>query len=414
MIKHTFAFLMLASLAFTCGGGEKTMEETSTEPEMTSNKAMEFTSHRVVDDAKWWWALTIGDVTNDGLQDVVYINNNANGGYLGYREGTRDTGVWKTVIVAETPPTGGTFAAGDLETGDMDGDGDQDILAVKHTGEWDDAGESAEIFYYENPSWEAHPIGEAKDAVKDLSIGDFDGDGRMDLAVLTFDENNLRIHHQQADGTFKMVQDITRAGLHEGMDVGDLDGDGDVDIAANGFIFDNPGGDLTGEWKVSVVDEKWNNQTGDWSANGTKEFIRDVDGDGTPEIFISHSERGGYPLAYYSRNADGSYLEHVVVEELPAAHTLQVFDMDLDGDMDIVTGINFARAVNLEPKVDHFEVMVLVNDGTGQFTRKVIDDEGIYNGRVADFEGDGDYDIFRYPNHEAKELFLLENETVSK
>ena len=53
---------------------------------------MEFTSHRVVNDAKWWWALTIGDVTNDGLQDVVYINNNANGGYLGYREGSRDTG----------------------------------------------------------------------------------------------------------------------------------------------------------------------------------------------------------------------------------------------------------------------------------------------------------------------------------
>ncbi|MEL7159438.1 MAG: VCBS repeat-containing protein, partial [Bacteroidota bacterium] len=259
-------------------------------------------------------------------------------------------------------------------------------------------------------TWTPHAIGESKDAVKDLSIGDFDGDGRNDLAVLTFDEENLRIHHQQADGTFKMVQDITRKGLHEGMDVGDLDGDGDLDIAANGFVFTNPGGDLTGEWPVSVVNEKWHTQTGDWSANGTKEFIADLDEDGTPEIFISHSERGGYPLAYYSRNADGSYTEHIIVDSLPAAHTLQVFDMDLDGDLDIVTGVNFARAVNLDPKVTEYPVMVMLNEGNGQWKRKLIDNEGIYNGRVADFEGDGDYDIFRYPNHEATELFFIENQ----
>ena len=292
----------------------------------------------------------------------------------------------------------------------MDGDGDQDILAVKHTGEWDNAGAEAELFYYENPSWMPHAIGKAKDAVKDLSIADLDGDGRADLAVLTFDEHNLRIHHQQADGTFEMVADITQEGLHEGMDVGDLDDDGDVDIAANGFVFTNPGGDLRGEWAISVVDEKWHNQTGDWSANATKEFVADIDGDGQLEIFISHSERGGYPLSYYQRQANGSWKENVIVEELPAAHTLQVFDMDLDGDLDVVTGINSARAVNLDPKIDRFGVMVMLNQGDGAWKRKLIEIDGIYNGRVADFEGDGDYDIFRYPNHEATELFFIENQ----
>lgn len=387
---------------------EEKMTETVSAPAVMP---MEFTAHRVVDDAKWWWALTIGDVTNDGLQDIIYINNNANGGHLGFRSGSKDGGLWEETIVADAPPTGGTFAAGDLEVGDMDGDGDVDILAVKHTGEWDNAGEAAEIFYYENPSWEAHAIGEAKDAVKDMSIGDFDGDGLADLAVLTFDESNLRIHHQQKDGSFVMVQDITQKGLHEGMDIGDLDGDGDADIVANGFIFSNPGGDLRAPWPMTSVDDKWHNQEGDWSANGTKEFIADLDEDGTPEIFISHSERGGYPLSYYSRNEDGTYTEHVILKELPAAHTLQVFDMDLDGDLDVVTGINFARAVNLDPKVEHYEVMVLLNEGNNKWTTKIIDNEGIYNGRVADFEGDGDYDIFRYPNHEAKELFFIENQT---
>lgn len=405
----TLSLLLLPAFLLTYCGAESTVEaeaEMEMAPEPT-NKPMEFISHRVVEDAEFWWALTIGDVTNDGLQDVIYINNNANGGHLGFRAGSKDGTAWKETIVAEAPPTGGTFAAGDLEVGDMDGDGDIDILGVKHTGEWDDAGASAELFYYENPSWAVHAIGEAKDAVKDMSIGDFDGDGLADLAVLTFDESNLRIHHQQKDGSFSMVQDITQKGLHEGMDVGDLNGDGRQDIIANGFVFFNPGGDLTAAWTMETIDPKWNTQTGDWSANGTKTFVADVDG--TPTIFMSHSERSGFPLASYVRGADGTYTETVIVEELPAAHTLQVYDMDLDGDLDIVTGINSARAVNLEPKVEHFEVLVMINNGDGTWKRKVIENDGIYNGRVADFEGDGDYDLFRYPNHEAKELFFMEN-----
>jgi hypothetical protein len=402
-------FILTFCLLLTACKEDKKHPAVERAPE-TVNKPLNFVSHRVIDDAEPWWALTIDDVTGDGLQDVVYIHNNANGGYLAFRTGSKEGGLWKETIVAKAPPNGGTFAAGDLESGDIDGDGDQDILAVKHTGKWDDAGAEAELFYYENPSWIPHPIGKAKGAVKDLSTADFDGDGRMDLAVLTFGEHNLRVHRQQDDGTFEMVVDITQEGLHEGMDVGDFDGDGLVDIAATGFVFTNPGGDLRGDWATSIVDEKWHNQTGDWSANGTKAFVADVDDDGQPEIFISHSERSGYPLSYYQRQANGTWKEHVIVKELPAAHTLQVFDMDLDGDLDVVTGINSARAVNLDPKVEHYEVMVMLNQGDGSWKRKLIETDGIYNGRVVDFEGDGDYDIFRLPNHEATELFFIENQ----
>jgi hypothetical protein len=207
------------------------------------------------------------------------------------------------------------------------------------------------------------------------------------------------------------VADITAPGLHEGMDVGDLDGDGDLDIAANGYLFMNPGGDLTGEWQRQSLDEKWYNQTGDWSANGTKHAVADMDGDGTLEIFVTHSERGGYPLSMYTRGADGSYEETVILDSIPAAHTLQIADMDLDGDLDIVTGINKGRAVNIDVPDNH-HVMILVNNGDGSWTTEVIADGGIYNGRVADFEGDGDFDIFRLTEHQATDLHLLENMTV--
>jgi len=188
--KTVFALgaLFVASLFTGCG-----TDTAPGPPETVEARQVEFVSHRVVDNAEYWWALAVGDVDADGLQDVVYINNNANGGYLGYRSGSKSGNLWAETIVAEAPPAGGTFAAGDLEVADMNGDGTLDILAVKHTGEWDDAGAAAEIFYYAAPDWRPVAIGPAKDAVKDLSVEDFNADGLPDLLSLDMRPGNEEI-----------------------------------------------------------------------------------------------------------------------------------------------------------------------------------------------------------------------------
>jgi len=231
-----------------------------------------------------------------------------------------------------------------------------------------------------------------------MSIGDFNNDGR-----------------HNTDGSFTMVAEFTEVGIHEGMDIGDLDGDDDLDVAANGYTFTNPGGDLTGEWLVASIDERWHNQTyhkDTWSINATKTFIADIDGDGANEVFISHSENAGYPLAYYTRQADGTWEPTIVLDSIPAAHTLMVYDMDLDGDKDIVTGVNRGRAVNLERGLTKFPVYVLLNAGDHKtFSTMTLETGGIYNGRVADYDGDGDMDIFRYPDHESRKLFVMVNQT---
>ncbi len=369
----------------------------------------EFERHTIADDVVWWWALTLADVTGDGVQDVVYIHNNANGGHLAYRTGQTEPGLWPETIVAQSPPGGGTFAAGDLETGDFDGDGDLDLIGVKHTGEWDGAAETAEIFWYDNPDWNAHPIGETHGAVKDLSVADFDADGRLDLAILNFHQENLRVYRQRIDGSFDLSLDLHAPNLHEGMDVGDLDGDGDTDIAANGYAFWNPLVGNETEWIYESIDEKWHNQEGDWSRNGTKHAVADFDGDGVMEVVVSHSERAGYPISWYRYTKEG-WVETIVLPEATACHTLQVADADLDGDLDIFAGLNFGRAVNLG--VEEFPIYLFRNDGdASSFTKTIIDQGGIYNGRVADLEGDGDPDLFRLHSHEAKELHLYLNHT---
>nr|WP_136252900.1 VCBS repeat-containing protein [Ningiella ruwaisensis] len=382
------------------------------------NATLEFDTAHIIADAKYFWAHTAGDVTGDGLADLVFINNNASGGALGYYKGQESEGMWEKVIIAEAPPTGGLFAGGDLEVADVDADGDLDVVGIKHPGEWTDASASAEIFWYENKgeTWQAYYIGEVPDAVKDVSFADFNNDGKLDIALLTFDSHSLSIYQQGSKQQWQRVQFIQDNTLHEGMDVGDFNADGYIDIVANAYVFYNPQGALENDWSVQNLNEMWNNQEGDWSRNGTKTFATDIDGDEVDEIFTCHSERAGYPLVMYqasitedasSTNTAPKWTETEIMPEITACHTLQVYDFNGDGKHDILTGINFGRAVNLDKS--NFDVTLLLSDSSG-YSKQVLHEDGIYNGFAIDFEGDGDIDFFRYPNHESSDLFLFKNQ----
>ncbi len=403
----TILFLGCLVIFQSCKNDKKEKSKIISAPEKVQ-KELSFTQRKIIDSAKYWWAHTPAEITGDKITDLVFINNNASGGYLGYYQGKTIEGLWKLNIIATEPPTGGLFAGGDLECADIDGDGDNDVIAIKHPGEWTDAGAQAELFWYENPDWTPHSIGTVPNAVKDVSFTDFDGDGKMDLSVLTFEEHTLSIFQQESADIWNRVQFKTEnKSLHEGMGTGDIDGDGDKDIVANGFAYYNPGANLTDVWKEENIDTIWNNQEGDWSRNGTKTFLKDINKDGKAEVFISHSERAGYPLKMYYKE-DSSWKSSVISDSIPACHTLQVYDFDRDGDDDVLAGVNRARAVNLNK--DQFEITIFLSENNYKTWKPlVIGSEGVYNGQVADYDNDGDFDIFRYPDHEATDFYILEN-----
>ena len=357
---------------------------------------------RVVSEkAEMWWARALADLNGDGLLDIALQNNNARGGWLGWLETQPDMKGWKRHIIAKAAPGGETFACGDLDAGDIDNDGDTDVFAFAHPGEWDEGGATTTVYWYENPSWAAHKIGTCPAFVKDVDAADFNGDGKLDLAAITFEKNTLTVFRQDAPSEWTTVQRIRVKNLHEGMAVGDIDGDGDIDVATDGYWVENPGGSLTADWPVHSIDATWHNQSGDWSRNATKVFCRDIDRNGKAEVFISHSERRGYPVAMYQSPdpKSGRWTRTVLCKELPAAHTLQVFDFDGDGDDDVLTGVNTNRAKALE--VTSFPVLLFLNQGQGQRWKKVtLTEEGIYNGQAGDIDSDGDMDFLRLLTHD--------------
>lgn len=377
----------------------------------TSNsgiKNLEFEQHIITNDANNWWAKTLADLDGNDTLEIIIQDNNAFGGWLGYFSLDKN-GNFNLTIIADSASVGRKFACGDLAAADIDNDGDVDILGVLHEGEWKAGKDPSELFWFENPGWEPHFIGNAPAFIKDLELADFNMDGKMDVVAITFESNSLQIFIQQPNG-WKTALDTIIPNLHEGMAVGDINGDGFNDIATNGFWLASPGNDTSKQWSIKNIDEQWHKQEGDWSRNATKNFIADIDNDGKAEVFISHSERKAYPLAWYSLiNPENNTWEMHVVDTIDACHTIQVFDFNLDGLPDVLAGENQQRWWKND-SVDPLNIYL--NTGKNRFTRQTLSPLGIYNGLAGDIDADGDVDFIRTAGHSSTKLEIWLNKTT--
>jgi hypothetical protein len=363
-----------------------------------------------------WWARHLSDLDGDGIKEIVLQNNNAYGGWLGYLSAPDDSlkRKWELTLIADTLALNGTFAAGDMQTADVDNDGDVDVFGFVHGGEWEST-DPTRIYWFENPSWEPSYIGQAPAFVKDVEAADFNDDGKIDLTVITFDHNSLQVFTRNDTGWMEAVNK-SLINLHEGMAVGDIDGDGYTDIATNGYWLKSPGDNISDDWMVQSIDEVWHNQDGDWSRNATKNYCADIDGDGQDEVFISHSERKNYPVAMYDlTDVSNNVWEKFIIDTIDACHTLQVRDFNNDGLLDILAGENQMRWSEDDP-VD--PVNIYLNKGNGvEFEKLNLTNDGIYNGLSGDIDNDQDMDILRLPGHSAEELegwFNKRNDAISK
>lgn len=364
----------------------------------------------ISDQADLWWARSINDIDSDGLSDVILSNHNGYGGWVGWFKADTSSGNWKLNIIVDSLKNGMRFAGGDIASGDIDGDGDIDVISFAHPGEWKNGSAPSELFWFENPSWEMHYVGQASAFVKDVNLADLNNNGSPEIVTLTFNTHQLCIFSKDGTDSFEQVLEMEVYNLHEGMDVGDLDGNGLVDIAFNGYWLKNNSEDLRGDWELLVIDSTWFNQTGDWSGNATKTVCEDIDQDGKDEVFVSHSERDGYPVALYDLIdiESNNWIKTVIIDTLPAAHNLQLADFNMDGRIDLVTGVNTSRAMGLE--IQDFPVYLLLNNPEG-WEKIQLTEQGSYNINVGDIDGDGFPDLIHLPTHDGTVLSFLKNLT---
>jgi len=312
----------------------------------------------------------LGDIDGDGHIDALAASSLGGSGLFWYDWNNN----WKKHRIAT-----GNYSV-DMQTADIDGDGDQDVVIPSY--------DTGQLTWFENPRptgdpakgpWKAHKIGTVKLA-HDVEVGDIEGDGDIDVVTRekTGTETVVWVHGTTPDSWTRVV--VHKRG-GEGTALGDIDGDGDLDLAHNGFWVETPSDLVNGTWTMRIIDGNWPADVG--------VHITDLDGNGTADVLLAPSESSNGQLAWYETNnpKTGPWTRHVIDSSVSFVHTFKTGDVDNDGDLDVVT------AEMHQSKDD--KVSIYYNDGNAlAWTEQVIGRTGSHNIRIGDIGDDGDLDVF--------------------
>ena len=265
----------------------------------------------------------VGDISGNGLVDIGVASSN--GGPLVWYASPN----WTKHIVAPA----GSWSC-DAKLMDVDGDGYLDILI----SEWYTRNR---LEWYENPSprgnpstdpWRRHVIGSPR--AHDIQVGDIDGDGQWEIVTRT----------QGADGDHILVwkRDVEKPDAStwnqraidcppgEGLATGDIDDDGKLEVIIGGRWYDPPKDVLRGPWQEYPF--------ADWPRDASA-CVTDLNSDGRLDVVPARSE-GPHKISWFQVSPDPRserWSEHVVDDSVDYAHSLAVGDIDNDGHLDIVT-----------------------------------------------------------------------------
>ena len=159
----------------------------------------------------------------------------------------------------------------------------------------------------------------------------------------------------------------------------DVNGDGKLDIIGGGRWFKHQGGTT---YMPNIIDAGY-------------QFTRAAAGQliegGRPEVVLVVGD-GWAPLMLY-KWTKGTWVGTELVEEIDCGHSLDLIDFNGDGHLDI-----WVAEMRLGGKNPDAKNRLLLGDGQGHFQTEIIS-EGIANheSKIADLDGDGDYDILGKP-----------------
>ncbi|MFK0175185.1 FG-GAP-like repeat-containing protein [Streptomyces xanthochromogenes] len=334
-------------------------------------------------------AVAIGDLNNDGVLDLVTaIRAEGLGVFLGSGGGS-----FGAVTKYAAPRTVSSVFLGSALIRDVNGDGHMDVISQDSRGNvalvWlgDGSGAlGAGATVQLNPTAGCDTTGDNPCVVRfptDVAVGDFDEDGKPDLATSNANTNNVSALLGSGNGTFGAA---TQFGLGagtgpQGIAAADLNGDGHLDLVTSNSS--------SGTLSVLLGDGHGGFGTASSVPAGvtlpSKLKLVDVNEDGRLDAVIVAPGSPGR-LAVLLGDGAGGFGTASVLSAGTNLSSASVSDLNGDGHTDLVVS-----------SVDSNEVVVLEGNGSGAFASPIA--FGLNGGSnpqataAADLNGDGRPDV---------------------
>jgi uncharacterized protein DUF11/VCBS repeat protein len=293
-------------------------------------------------------AVAIGDVTGDGLNDVVmtthFYFDDANDYRLWVFAGRSDGEPAAPVSY----PTAATYASGPdtVAVGDVTGDGKADVVLGL-------AGLGVQVFPQAAGALGTPSFTAIADSGR-LRLGRLDGDARLDVATLGWGTNTVSVLLNDGAGGWRAP--VTYAAQHGGYDdleVGDVTGDGRDDLVVmSGQLYAAPNVSVLPQLAAGGFGAAAEYRVGT-NVNTQGIGIGDVTGDGRKDVVASYGgNRPGSALAVFAQTATGLLGPPAAYPSYDIPEPVEVADVDLDGRADVVTlhgGWNQAGVYRQQP-----------------------------------------------------------------
>ena len=327
-------------------------------------------------------AALVLDVDKNGVSDFIIGERSAAPSVVWFR---RTGTTWTKYIVDNTAlriEAGGAYY-------DIDQDGDDDIVFGGDSG-------SNQVWWWENPypnyavntPWTRRLVKNTGTSYHhDEMFGDFDGDGKAELAFWNQNSRSLMLAEIPADPRATQPWTFTPIFTHpsdpvthEGLASGDIDNDGKIDIVGAGRWLKHTGGT---NFTVEIIDN-------------TQKFSRAAVGQlkrgGRPEVVFCAGDVVG-PITYHEWNGSAWTRRDLLGTNVDHGHSLQIGDINRDGNLDI-----FSAEMRLNGGNPAAKMRIFFGDGNGNFTmQEVASGIGNHESRLGDLDGDGDLDILTKP-----------------
>src|SRR5215831_1915448 len=300
-------------------------------------------------------------------------------------------GVGFTQTVSFSPAT--NFAVGNspvsVAVGDFNGDGKKDLAVAN-----ENTNNVSILLGTGTGSFAAATNFSVGTRPRSVAVGDFNGDGKQDLAVANEGTNNVSILLGTGTGSFATATSFAAGSAPHSVAVGDFNGDGKQDLVVANY-FSNTVSILLGTGTRSFGTAT-NFAVG---TNPNSVAVGDFNGDGKQDLAVENKGSNNVSILLGTGTGSFGVATNYAVGSLPVL--VVVGDFNGDGKQDL--------AVPNEDSINSNNVSILLGTGTGSFGAGTNFPTGGIEPRsvaVGDFNGDGIQDL-AMPNENSANLSIL-------